>query len=171
MGFRRFTRWSRQIDVANRAYTINIEEIAAFEDQDVTFRYGLNRRTVTTDKIGPIISNVSPAKGAVVQEGKITFQADIIDVSSGYTGDDGKIDEVRQVANGRIALEIRGGVVNGDDPGMSWTKIAEGWRMTYENDLGIPNSTDKIRMADHRPGPGRRADHPGPYLRLEPAYH
>ena len=143
-------------------YTINVEEVPAFEDQDVTFRYGLNRRTVTTDKIGPIISNVTPAKGAVVQEGKITFQADVIDVSSGYTGDDGKIDDVTQVANGRIALEIRRGVVNGDDPGMTWTKITDGWRMTYENDLGIPNSTDEIKwriIARDRAGAQTIRDH------------
>ena len=138
-------------------YTINIEEIPAFEDQEVTFRYGLSRRTVTTDKIGPIISSVSPAKAAVVQEGEIIFQADVIDVSSGYSDDRGDMEDtpkqlglsgdVRQgiPQSGWIALEINGSVVTGDDPGMSWTEISDGWRMSYENDLGVPDATRYIK--------------------------
>ena len=50
----------------------------------MTFRYGIFP-DVTTDKIGPIISNGTPSKGAVVQDGQILFQADVIDVSSGYS--------------------------------------------------------------------------------------
>ena len=111
---------------------------------------------MTTDKIGPIISNVSPAKGAVVQEGKITFQADIIDVSSGYTlsRTTMEIDDVMQVAE---RLDSPGDPWQrhpGDDPGMTWTKIDDGWRMTYENDLGIPTSTVTVSPGASSPGTG-----------------
>ena len=54
----------------------------------MSFQYGIFRRNVTTDKIGPIISGVSPAKGKVVQDGDILFEADVIDVSSGYTSNE-----------------------------------------------------------------------------------
>ena len=89
-------------------YVINIYDVPAYEDQTASFQYGIFRRNVTTDKIGPIISNVTPAKGAVVQDGEIVFQADVIDVSSGYSSDEDKLEDVRTVANGRIALEVLG---------------------------------------------------------------
>ena len=155
---------------------IEVIQVPAFEDQDVTFRYGLSRRTVTTDKIGPIISNVSPAKAAVVQEGRIIFEADVIDVSSGYSDDS---DDMRDSPSGDgmeadpgqgvpqsgwVALEIDGAVVNGDDPGMAWTKIGDGWRMTYTNDLGRPGFTDPIPwriIARDRAGAQNIQDHTG----------
>ena len=66
-------------------YRLEVLEVPAFEDQRVTFRYGIYRADVDTDKIGPIISNATPSKGAVVQDGEVLFQADVIDVSSGFT--------------------------------------------------------------------------------------
>ena len=71
-------------------------------------------------------------------------------MSSGYSDDsddmrDTPDDELGFVPqSGWIALEIAGSVVTGDDPGMSWTKIDDGWRMTYENELGRPNKTDYL---------------------------
>ena len=128
---------------ASDMYTIDIEEVPAYEDQTVSFQYGIFRRNVTTDKISPIVSSVSPGKGAVVQDGDITFMADVIDVSSGYTSDEDSIDNVSQIANGKIALEILGNIIPGDD--ITWTKISDGWRMEYENSFGTPGQTVNLK--------------------------
>ena len=139
---------------------IEVIQVPAFEDQRVTLRYGIYRADVDTDKIGPIISNAVPGKGAVVQDGEILFQADVIDVSSGYSDDDGDMEDTpdqkeleigtgdterrgnigqSEVQRGWIALEILGDIIAGDDPGMTWTEIDDGWRMTYRNSLGAPD--------------------------------
>ncbi len=124
-------------------YWINIEEVPAYEDQTVSFQYGIFRRNVTTDKISPIVSSVSPGKGAVVQDGDILFEADVIDVSSGYSSDEDSIDNVSQIANGKIALEILGNIIPGDD--ITWTKISDGWRLSYENSFGTPGQTVNLK--------------------------
>ncbi len=125
--------------VASTAYTINIVEVPAYEDQTATFQYSIYRRPTTTDKIGPIISSVSPVKGAVVQDGEIVFQADIIDVSSGFTSDEDNLEAETAIADGWIALEVLGNIIAGDD--VTWTKISDGWRMTYESSYGTPDQT------------------------------
>ena len=129
---------------ANDGYRINIEEVPAYEDQTADFQYGIFRRVVTTDKIGPIISAVSPVKGAVVQDGEIVFQADIIDVSSGYSSDEDKMEDGGEIQRGWVALEVLSNIIPGDDPGVTWTKISDGWRLTYKNSFGRPGSTDPI---------------------------
>ena len=123
-------------------YWIDIEEVPAYEDQTAHFQYGIFRRNVTTDKIGPIISGVSPGKSAVVQDGDIMFQADVIDVSSGYSSDEDNMEEPNAVQNGWVALEILGNIIPGKD--ITWTKIDDGWRMEYENSFGTPGSVDPI---------------------------
>ena len=121
------------------AHWINIDEVPAYEDQTANFRYAIYQRKVTTDKIGPIISSVSPAKGKVLQDGDILFEADVIDVSSGYTSNEDTLEAGRAIGTGLITLEILGNFIPGDD--ITWTKISDGWRLSYENSFGTPDQT------------------------------
>jgi hypothetical protein len=126
---------------AAAAYTINIEEIPAFQEQTVGLSYGIFTRNVLSDKVGPIISAVAPKKGASLPRGTITFTADIIDTAAGFTSDATKIDDVLAApADGKILLELLGTAVSPDDPGMKWTKIDNGWRMVYTASLGVADA-------------------------------
>ena len=120
-------------------YDINMYEVPAYEDQTASFQYGIFRRNVTTDRIGPIISSVSPSKGKVLQDGDILFMADVIDVSSGYTSNEDTLEDAKAIGNGLITLEILENFIPGKD--ITWTKIADGWRLSYENSFGTPDQT------------------------------
>ena len=70
---------------AGKEFLLEVLQVPGFDDQTVRFTYGIFSRTVTTDRIGPIISNMEPDAGAVVAAGTVVLEADIFDVSSGFT--------------------------------------------------------------------------------------
>ena len=81
---------------------------------------------------------MEPESGAVVPAGSVVLEADIFDVSSGYStklsdmespGEGG----VTEAQPGWIALEVLGNLIPGDDESLTWTAITNGWNIRYEN--------------------------------------
>lgn len=126
-------------------YIINIYEIPGFHEQVIDFTQGLFPRDVKVDNIGPIISSVTPSKGAVASDGTVVFAADVMDVFAGFTTDADDIDDQAAGAaptDGRIVLEIAGAVVAGSD--ISFTKIDDGWNLSYAVSIGSTGTDQDV---------------------------
>ena len=81
----------------------------------------------------------------------------------------GKTDVPAVDSDGWVALEILGNIIPGDDPGVTWTKIDDGWRMSYENSLGTRDVDTQIGwriIARDRAGAQTIEDHKGTGFRF-----
>ena len=115
---------------------LEVIQVPGFDDQTISFKYGIFSRTVMTDRIGPIITNMEPDSGAVVPAGSVVLEADIFDVSSGYStklSDMEKEGAQAEAQPGWVALEVLGNIIPGDDESVTWTAIENGWNLRYEN--------------------------------------